>query len=88
MYVLNLGADRRVLSATRQIFAPAGGERVAYLPEGNLCSYRFENSEYRYDPLPDPEPPQAVSLWDELDDAWRRGYESGYREGVDTAYDQ
>ncbi|MBR4291672.1 MAG: hypothetical protein IKT52_13710 [Oscillospiraceae bacterium] len=36
-----------------------------------------------------PEPsPVENSVWDELDAAYTSGYEEGYTEGVNTAYDQ
>ena len=51
------------------------------------------NGEYTIEddgqPEPEPEPEQGGhSVWDELDAAYTAGYETGYTEGVNEAYDQ
>lgn len=62
---------------------------VDTLPEGNLPDYLYIDGEYVYDPLPKPEPPAPEpTVWDELDAAYQTGYNEGYREGVNSAYDQ
>lgn len=35
-----------------------------------------------------PQPEPELSVWDELDAAYQQGYNEGYVEGVNTAYDQ
>lgn len=40
------------------------------------------------EPEPEPEPETEASVWDELDAAYTVGYNEGYQEGVNTAYDQ
>lgn len=41
------------------------------------------------EPEPEPEPPvEESSVWDELDAAYQAGYNEGYMEGVNGAYDQ
>ena len=39
---------------------------------------------------PEPEAPSVdnSSVWDELDAAYQSGYDEGYKEGVNSAYDQ
>ena len=62
---------------------------VDTLPEGNLPDYLYLDGEYVYDPLPRQEPVEPVgSVWDELDAAYQAGYDAGYVEGVNSAYDQ
>ena len=55
-YALNLAEDGRVLSATYERFAAPGAVLVEAIPEGNLSDYRFQDGDFVYDPLPDPEP--------------------------------
>ena len=55
MYALNLSADKRILSATYEQFAAPGQPLVEELPDGNLLDYRYEDGEYVYDPIPEPE---------------------------------
>lgn len=92
-YALNLVEENRILSAW--VVLPAGKYDgmpiVNTLPEGNLPDYLYLDGEYVYDPLPRPEPvelPAEESVWDELDAAYQAGYDEGYMEGVNSAYDQ
>ena len=55
MFALNLSADNRILSATYEQYAAPGQPLVEELPEGNLLDYRYEDGEYVYDPIPEPE---------------------------------
>lgn len=61
-------------------------------PKGNLPNYMWIDDAYVYDPRPEPEQPEPApsgdSVWDELDAAYTAGYEEGYTEGVNSAYDQ
>ena len=57
MYALNLAADGRILSATYPEFAPDDAVIVENLPEGDISEYRYVNSKYVHDPLPEPEQP-------------------------------
>ena len=91
MYALNLDpVSNRILSATYPQYAPADAIIVDILPDGDISDYLYVNEEYVYDPLPDPEPvpDPELSVWDELDGAYQAGYESGYTEGVNSAYDE
>lgn len=59
-------------------------------PEANLHNYLYVDG-YIYDPLPKPEPVEptpALDVWDELDAAYQAGYNEGYAEGVNKAYDE
>ena len=60
MYALNLDADGRVLSATFPKYAPADAVKVDKLPDGNLYDYRYENGDFVYDPVPEPEPEENI----------------------------
>lgn len=92
MYALNLAENGRILSATYPQYAPVGAVIVDALPEGDISDYRYVGSQYVYDPLPEPEHPEPAppedSVWDELDAAYTAGYQEGYTEGVNSAYDQ
>ena len=47
------------------------------------------SGEYTIEDDGQPEPaPSETSVWDELDAAYTAGYDEGYTEGVNTAYDQ
>lgn len=93
-YALNLSDDNRILSAC--VVLPNGNYDgmpiVDVLPEGDISDYLYLDGQYIYDPLPEPEQPEPEpvegSVWDELDAAYTSGYEEGYTEGVNTAYDQ
>lgn len=54
-YALNLDADSRILSATYDEYAPADQPRVESLPEGDISDYKYVDSEYVSNPLPEPE---------------------------------
>lgn len=92
MYALNIAEDGRILSATYPQYAPEGAVIADALPEGDISDYRYVGGQYVYDPLPEPEQPEPSpagdSVWDELDRAYTAGYEEGYTEGVNSAYDQ
>lgn len=92
MYALNLAEDGRILSATYPKYAPADAVIVEALPEGDISDYLYVDGQYVYDPLPEPEQPEPApsgdSVWDELDAAYTAGYQEGYTEGVNSAYDQ
>ncbi len=68
MFALNLSADNRILSATFEQYASPGQPLVEELPDGNIVDYRYENNEYIYDPLPEPEPPPYEPTSDDLMD--------------------
>ena len=55
-YAMNLADDGRVLSATFEKYAPDGLVLVDELPDGNLSDYRWQDGDFVYDPLPEPEP--------------------------------
>lgn len=57
-HALNLAEDNRVLSACRVLAIGNydGMPQVESLPDGNIGDYRYENEEFIYDPLPQPEP--------------------------------
>lgn len=45
--------------------------------------------EGEFDPEPEPTPSGGdTAVWDELDAAYQSGYDEGYTEGVNSAYDQ
>lgn len=48
------------------------------------------NGEYTVDDdgRPEPAPEMDTVTWDELDVAYQTGYDEGYTEGVNSAYDQ
>lgn len=60
-------------------------------PEADLHNYLYIDGGYVYDPLPQPEPVEptpTLDVWDELDAAYQAGYNEGYAEGVNKAYDE
>lgn len=59
MYALNLAEDGRILSATYPEYAPDDAVLVEALPEGDISDYRYVEGELVYDPLPEPEQPEA-----------------------------
>ena len=61
-YALNLAEDGRVLSATFEKYAPADSVLVDEMPEGNLSDYRWQDGDFVYDPLPEPEPETPSQL--------------------------
>ena len=90
MYALNLDKDTgRILSATLAKYAPADAVIVGVLPDGDISDYLYINGKYLYAPLPEPvEPTPTLDVWDELDAAYQAGYNEGYAEGVNKAYDE
>lgn len=58
-YALNLAEDGRILSATYPEYAPDDAVQVEALPEGDISDYRYVEGELAYDPLPEPEQPEA-----------------------------
>lgn len=103
MYALNLDMARRILSVTYAEFAPPTAVIVGYLPpavsawaenpvgdmprEADISNYLWLG-EYIYEPLPELPPlPPEPTVWDELDGAFQVGYNEGYAEGVNSAYD-
>lgn len=66
-YALNLDKDTgRVLSATKEQYAPATVVKVDELPEGNLYDYRW-NGGFIYDPIPkEPQPEPTPTLEDRV----------------------
>lgn len=76
MFALNLDTDGRILSATYPEYAPADAVTVEALPEGNISDYLYQDGEFIYNPLPEPEPPEpteAAPTWDELAAAIQEG---------------
>lgn len=65
-YALNLAEDGRILSVTYEKYAPKDAVLVDYLPEGNVADYIFVNGEFIYDPLPEPEQPEAEPTADDI----------------------
>jgi len=55
-YALSLGQDNRILSVTYERYATASMVIVNDIPSGNVSDYRYVNSQYVYDPLPEPTP--------------------------------
>ena len=55
-FALNLGEDGRVLSANYAEYAPTDAVLVENIPQGNLSDYRYQDGDFVYDPLPEPEP--------------------------------
>lgn len=70
-YALNLAADGRILSATYEQYAPADAVLVDELPTGeteaeqDIHNWRYQNGEYVYYPLPEPEPTEPQSTNEE-----------------------
>ena len=53
---LNLADDKRILSASYTT-RTEGENIVDSLPEGDITDYKYIDSEFVYEPLPQPEPP-------------------------------
>lgn len=66
MYALSLEADKRIAFATDEEHAKEGMPLVATLPESDLYDYKYVDSEFIYDPLPQPEPPEPVETADDV----------------------
>ena len=60
-YALNLAEDGRILSATYEQYAPDNAVLVEKLPDGDISDYLYQDGEYVYDPLPDPETPEPTT---------------------------
>ena len=90
MYALNLSEDGRILSAC--IILPNGNYDdmpiVDTLPEGDITDYLYVEGAYVYDPLPEPEEPEATPTNEERITALENqlaAYEAAYQEGVNEA---
>lgn len=59
MYSLNLADDGRILSACIRLEGMEYDNIVNILPEGDVTDYKYIDSEYVYDPLPQPEPTES-----------------------------
>ena len=67
-YALNLAEDGRVLSATYAEYAHLDAVLVENIPQGNLYDYRYQDGEFVYDPLPEPDPvPEEPSQLDRVE---------------------
>lgn len=70
MYALNLSEDGRILSACVCLAGQTYDNVVETIPNDNITNYKYINSQYIYDPLPAPEPPEAQpSLEDRINEA-------------------
>lgn len=68
MYSLNLSEDNRILSACVCLDGFEYKNIVDTLPDGEMSDYKYIDSEYVYDPLPEPEPqPEEPTTNDILD---------------------
>ena len=65
-YALNLGEDGRILSATFEKYAAENMPLVDALPDGDVSDYIYQNGEYIYNPLPEPEKVEIVTTADVL----------------------
>lgn len=66
MYALHIAEDGRILSATYPQYAPADAVIVDVLPEGDISDYLYVDGQYVYDPLPEPEQPEAEATTDDV----------------------
>ena len=65
-YALNLAEDGRILSVTYGEYATEGMPIVDELPEGDATNYLYVDGQYVYDPLPEPEQPEAEPTADDV----------------------
>lgn len=66
-YALNLGEDGRVLSASFvSEYTTSDFIVVDELPEGDVVNYLYVDGQYIYDPLPEPELPEAEPTTDDV----------------------
>ena len=65
-YALNLSEDGRILSATFEKYATENMVAVDALPDGDISDYLYQNGEYVYDPLPEPERPTDEATADDV----------------------
>lgn len=67
-YALNLAEDKRILSAC--VVLPNGNydgmPLVDVLPEGDVSDYLYVDGQYVYEPLPEPEQPEAEPTTDDV----------------------
>ena len=65
-YALKLGEGGRIFYATSIEFAPQDAVYVEDLPPGDIADYCYVNGEIVYNPLPEPEQPEEVSLEEQV----------------------
>lgn len=65
-YALNLAEDGRILSITYEEYASEGMPIVDEMPEGDVTNYLYVDGQYVYDPLPEPEQPEAEPTADDV----------------------
>lgn len=66
MYSLNLDSDNRILSACICLEGFEYMNIVDTLPEGDISDYKYIDSGYVYDPLPEPEPQSVEPTADDV----------------------
>lgn len=66
MYALNLDTDGRILSACVCLEGFEYDNIVETLPDGDVADYKYIDSVYVYDPLPEPEPTPTEPTVDEV----------------------
>lgn len=76
MFALNLDENNRILSATFAQYASKDSIIVEELPEGNINDFLYVTNTYIYSPIPESEQEKELSIWDELDLAFREGVNS------------
>ena len=76
MFALNLDENNRILSATFAQYASKDSIIVEELPEGNINDFLYVANAYIYSPIPESEQEKELSIWDELDLAFREGVNS------------
>ena len=69
MYSLNLSEDNRILSACVCLDGFEYKNVVDTLPDGEMSDYKYIDSEYVYDPLPEPEPQSEEPTTNDILDA-------------------
>jgi len=78
-YALNLAEDSRILSAwvVLENGNYNGMPLVDELPDGDISDYLYQNNQYVYDPLPEPEVPVEPETndvtWDAMAEAIKEG---------------
>lgn len=65
-YALNLADDGRILSITYEEYATEGMPIVDEMPEGDVSNCLYVDGQYVYDPLPEPEQPEAEPTADDV----------------------
>lgn len=66
MYALNLADDNRILSATYEKYANENMPIVETLPDGDISDYLYVDGAYVYEPLPEPEEPEAEPTTEDI----------------------